>query len=31
VLERGDRLEWPAEIADKPVLEAGRFKLYAFE
>jgi hypothetical protein len=31
VFEAGDRLEWPAEIAEKPVLEAGPFKLYAFE
>jgi len=28
VLQRGDRVDWPAEIAGKPVLEAGPFKLY---
>lgn len=28
VLQRGDRVAWPAEIADKPVLEAGPFRLY---
>lgn len=28
VLQRGDSVEWPAEIADKPVLEAGPFRLY---
>jgi hypothetical protein len=31
VQERGDRLDWPAEVADKPALEAGPFRLYAFE
>lgn len=30
VLERGDRVDWPAAIADKPALEAGPFKLYEF-
>ena len=30
VLERGDRVDWPAEIAEHPVLEAGPFKLYEF-
>lgn len=31
VLDGADRVSWPAEVADKPVLESGRFKLYAFE
>ncbi len=30
VLERGEQVAWPPEIADYPVLEAGRFKLYEF-
>jgi hypothetical protein len=30
VLERGDVVEWPSEIADHPVLEAGPFRLYEF-
>ena len=30
VLERGDRVDWPAEIADHPVLDAEPFKLYEF-
>jgi hypothetical protein len=30
VLERGDRVDWPPEIADQPVLETGAFKLYEF-
>jgi len=30
VLERGDRVDWPPEIAEHPALEAGPFKLYAF-
>lgn len=30
VLERGDRVDWPAELADHPVLEAGPFRLYRF-
>lgn len=30
VLERGDRVDWPQEIALHPVLEAGPFKLYEF-
>ncbi|HYP77712.1 MAG TPA: hypothetical protein VER12_17195 [Polyangiaceae bacterium] len=30
LLERGDRIDWPAEIADHPVLEAEPFKLYEF-
>jgi hypothetical protein len=30
VLERGDVVEWPPEIADHPVLEAGPFRLYEF-
>jgi hypothetical protein len=28
VLERGDQVEWPPEIADHPALEAGPFRLY---
>jgi hypothetical protein len=28
VLERGDRVDWPPEIASDPVLETGPFKLY---
>jgi len=30
VLQRGDRVDWPPEIADHPVLEAGPFRLYEF-
>jgi hypothetical protein len=30
VLERGDRVDWPAVIASHPVLEDGPFKLYEF-
>jgi hypothetical protein len=30
VLQRGDSVDWPAEIADHYVLEAGPFKLYEF-
>ena len=30
VLERGDRVDWPPEIADHPAFEAGPFKLYEF-
>lgn len=28
VLQRGDQVAWPAEIAENPVLEAGPFRLY---
>lgn len=30
VLQRGDQVDWPPEIADHPVLEAGPFRLYEF-
>jgi len=30
VLERGDRVDWPPEIADHPVFESGPFRLYEF-
>jgi len=30
LLERGDRVDWPPEIADHPVLEREPFKLYEF-
>lgn len=30
VLERGERVDWPPEIADRPVLEIGPLKLYEF-
>jgi hypothetical protein len=30
LLEPGDRVDWPPEIAQKPVFEAGPFKLYEF-
>jgi len=30
LLEPGDRLAWPSEIADAPVLQTGPFKLYEF-
>jgi hypothetical protein len=30
LLEPGDRVAWPAEIANEPVLETGPFKLYEF-
>jgi hypothetical protein len=30
LLQPGDHVEWPPEIAQNPVLEAGPFKLYEF-
>ena len=30
LLEPGDSVAWPAEIANEPVLETGPFKLYEF-
>ncbi len=30
VLERGDRVDWPPQIADHPVFESGPFRLYEF-
>jgi hypothetical protein len=30
ILERGDRVDWPTEIANFPVFEAGPFRLYEF-
>jgi hypothetical protein len=30
VLERGDQVDWPPEVVDHPVLEAGPFRLYEF-
>ncbi len=30
VLERGDRVDWPPEIANHPVLQTGPFALYEF-
>jgi len=30
LLEPGDRVDWPAEIADHPAFRAGQFKLYRF-
>jgi hypothetical protein len=30
LLERGDRINWPPEIADKPVFDMDPFKLYEF-
>lgn len=30
ILERGDRVDWPTEIANFPVFEAGPFKVYEF-
>ncbi len=30
LLEPGDRIDWPAEIADHPEFQAGQFKLYRF-
>jgi hypothetical protein len=30
VLERGERVDWPAEVLDHPVLESGPFRLYEF-
>ena len=30
VLERGDRVDWPREIANYPAFEAGPFKVYEF-
>jgi hypothetical protein len=30
VLERGDRVDWPAQVVDNPVFEAGPFRLYEF-
>jgi hypothetical protein len=30
LLEPGDHVDWPSEIANEPVLEAGPFKLYEF-
>jgi hypothetical protein len=30
VLERGDRVDWPPEITNKPVLTSGSFTLYEF-
>jgi hypothetical protein len=31
VLHRGNRVDWPADIAKKPVLEVGSLTLYEFE
>ena len=30
VLERGDQVDWPSEVVDHPVFEAGPFRLYEF-
>jgi hypothetical protein len=31
VLQRGDRVDWPDEVAEKPALDLPPFKLYEFE
>jgi hypothetical protein len=30
VLHRGNKVNWPPELADRPVLETGNFKIYEF-